>query len=104
MLGLALRMIKDEIRRIPSHRDQSTSLTVRDVIALYLRRKDEAIPDAWFGDDETRIGGISLDLATQVGDVHAKVESRIPERALPYRGKELLVRENAAGIGNEYRQ
>src|SRR5436305_6212175 len=103
MLGLACRMTSDDTTRIPSQSVQSRYLAAFVVSVSRSRRRNEAIPDARFSDDQPRIGRVTLDLAAQIGDVHSKIKPRVAERALPHRREELLVREHPAGIRHQYR-
>src|SRR5689334_13143224 len=104
MFGRACRMTSDDAMKIPTHNVQSTYRTVVVEGVSRSRRRNEAIPYPRFGYDESRIGRIALDLAPQVGDVHAQIESGIAERALPDRGEQLLVREDPPRIGHQHRQ
>src|SRR6185312_7009440 len=61
----------------------------------------ESITDARLGHDQLRSHGVLLDLATQVGHVHAQILLRVAERAPPHRVEQLLVRERAAGLRDE---
>src|SRR2546423_14262339 len=90
--------------RIPSQSAQSTYLAAFVVSVSRSRRRNEAIPDARFSDDQPRIGRVTLDLAAQIGDVHSKIQSCVAERALPNRRAQLLMREHPARIPDPYRQ
>src|SRR4051794_18359605 len=53
----------------------------------------EAVADAGLGDDEPRTRRLALDLAPQVGDVHAQILLRMAERLRPHCVEQLLVRQ-----------
>src|SRR6266550_154354 len=103
-LGLAPRITTVDTKRIPSQTAQSTYLAAFVVSPSRSRRRNEAIPDSRFGNDQLRIGRVPLDLAAQVRHVHAEIEPRVAECPLPHSGEQLVMGENPPRIGDEHRE
>src|SRR5215831_12404502 len=61
----------------------------------------ESVAHARFREDDTRLGGVPLDLPPQVCDVYAEILLRVAERAAPDGVEDLLVRHGPAGMPGE---
>ncbi len=65
---------------------------------------DEAIADAWLGDEEAGMGGVRLELAAQADEVDAQVVGFVAVAVAPDTLQEQAVRQHFARIGNQLGQ
>ena len=51
---------------------------------------------------DTLIGRVALDFPAQVGEVNSEIEPRVSKRAVPDGSEQLLMCEDASGVGDEH--